>query len=48
LTHRRPGAFDPWTSSHVFADAKASPCEVLLATGQNHPGQMVHIYPEPL
>jgi hypothetical protein len=21
LTHRRPGAFDPWTSSHAFADA---------------------------
>jgi 3-dehydroquinate dehydratase-2 len=21
LTHRRPGAFDPWTSSHTFADA---------------------------
>jgi hypothetical protein len=48
LTHRRPGAFDPWTSSHAFADANASPCDALLPTGQNHPGQMVHFHPEPL
>jgi hypothetical protein len=48
LTHRRPGAFDPWTSSHIFADANASPCGVLLAMGQNHPGQMVPINHEPL
>jgi len=53
LTHRRPGAFDWWTSSHAFDDANASPCGALLAHmgprwGQNHPGQMVHIYPEPL
>ena len=43
MTHRRPGVFDPWTSSHAFADANASPCGALLATGQNHPGQTVHI-----
>jgi hypothetical protein len=48
LTHRRPGAFDPWTLSHAFDDANASPCSALLATGQNHPGQMVHFHPEPL
>jgi hypothetical protein len=48
LTHRRPGAFAPWASSHAFADANASPCGALLATGQNHPGQMVHICSEML
>jgi len=53
LTHQWPGAFDAWTSSHAFADANASPCDALLAhlgwkCWQNHPGQMVHIYLEPL
>jgi hypothetical protein len=43
-----PDAFVPWTSSRTFADANALPCGVLLATGQNHPGQMVPICPEPL
>jgi hypothetical protein len=30
----------------AFADANASPCGALLATGQIHPGQMVPISPE--
>ncbi len=44
----RAGFFCPVASLHSLSDASASHFEVCLATGQNNPGQMVPINPDPL
>ena len=42
------GFFSPVASLRFSSDAQASHFEARLATGQNHPGQMIPINPEPL
>ena len=42
MPHRRPGAFDPWTSSHIFADAPHRHATCSSPTG-SHGGKIIPV-----